>query len=248
MRTAGFGSAILLHLLAFLLLLWLWAPVPPTARPEQRRLTLWELPPPPPPPQPLPQPTEQRVPQPQAPPAQEIAGGSREGSPPASLATPPAVEPPPLPLVPVRPTAPAPIAAPSTGNGGSTGEANGSGAGASGTGSGDGTGAGSGRGGAEPAITVARWVRRPGFQELNPSIPSEVRKRGISGTAYLVCRVQRNKHLRNCSVLKETPAGSGFGAAALAASPKFRIYPPEVDGKPSDLAWVIVPIEYHFQK
>lgn len=155
-----------------------------------------------------------------------------------------------MPLVPVRPAAPAPIAAPSSGNGGSTGDANGSGASASGTGSGsgDGTGVGSGRGGAEPAITVARWVRRPGFRELNPSIPSEVRKRGISGTAYLVCRVQRNKHLRNCSVLKETPAGSGFGAAALAASPKFRIYPPEVDGKPSDLAWVIVPIEYHFQE
>lgn len=246
-RTASLSAAVAVHLLVLLLLL-LWPRPVRVSPPEEPTLKLWTIPPPP---VVVPEPPRPVPPQPRPELAEAPAGGSDAGAPPVRVIAPVPRSPDPVPMTPPPVIVPQPVvqaapAASPTDGAGLRGQTSGTADGAIGTGQGTGSGAGVGAGSGGSTVTVARWVKRPGPRELNPDIPTEVRKRGISGKAFLVCRVRRDKHLRDCSVLKETPQGSGFGAAALAASPKFRIYPPKVDGKPADLAWVIVPIEYNF--
>lgn len=115
-----------------------------------------------------------------------------------------------------------------------------------GNGSGDLSGGGSGAGG-ERTATLARWVRIPRRDELNRHLPFAFTKQRISGEAYLMCTVLRSRRVRDCRVLKETPAGSGIGAAAIAASPTFLIHPPRVNGKALESALVLIPIFYNYR-
>lgn len=96
-------------------------------------------------------------------------------------------------------------------------------------------------------ITAVQWVRKPSKRELDPHVAPALRKQRISAQVYLGCRVLLDTHVRDCVVLRETPEDSGFGAAALAAAPSFRIYPPRLNGKPVDGAGVIVPVEYSYR-
>ena len=43
------------------------------------------------------------------------------------------------------------------------------------------------------------------------------------GAATLECRVNRDGRLRDCIVISETPAGQGFGQAALEAASRARV-------------------------
>ena len=135
-----------------------------------------------------------------------------------------AAKPEPAPVVGV---APAPSPAPGFGQGGQ-----GSGSG-SGVGSGSGPGAGS---------TRARVLRSPPVSEIRANHPRAARSR--YGNAALSCVVRLDQRLEDCRVISETPAGLGFGEAALRLVDQFRVLPPTEGGRPVEGQRLVVGIDF----
>jgi len=136
-----------------------------------------------------------------------------------------------------------PLSAPDLDSGGkalSTGESGGMGIG-HGKGDGDGDGDGDGSG-ITLVLNKANWVWKPSDDALRRFIPPEAIAEHKSGNALIACRVQLSKHVHDCRVVAESAAGLGYGAAAVAASRIFRVYPPRRNGKPIDDASVGIPI------
>ena len=77
-------------------------------------------------------------------------------------------------------------------------------------------------------ITNPRWLRRP--QDLGAYYPRRALDRDIAGQVLLDCLVDTNGAL-NCSVVSETPANWGFGAAAMRIARDHRMVPAMRDGQ-----------------
>lgn len=184
-------------------------PLPPLPSPPFQIILLRPPPPPPPPPPPEP--------------AVEVGGGA----PAAPSVVRPARVPPPQPEV-VAPPEPAPEP-PETvvGVSPNPGPTPGQGQGGEGTGQGGGTGAGTGPG---SGTVRARPIRQATVAELRALHPTAAR--GRSGRASVSCQVQLDTRLDGCRVTSETPAGQGFGAAAVAVATRHYRFTPYVrDGR-----------------
>ena len=94
----------------------------------------------------------------------------------------------------------------------------------------------------EPVITQPNWVKRPSAPQFAAVFPAEARRKGIDGRAAIGCSVTTEGTLDRCEVLSESPAGAGFGAAALALAPLFQMSPMLVNGVPQRGGTVRVPI------
>lgn len=157
------------------------------------------------------------------------------------------VEPPPSQIPPPRnPDPAATTLAPSTG----TGEVRGDGASNSpgpgagkGQGTGPGVGDGNGPGGKGRALDGWRpqWRRLPTPEESGRHYPKAARAAGIEGRVVLRCTVGVTGRVYNCVALRETPAGQGFGQAAVAMSQYLRISPKRVNGR-AVAAELLVPL------
>ena len=100
---------------------------------------------------------------------------------------------------------------------------------------GEGTGTGTGRGsGSGPGSGGTRWrlVAGASSAEIQRVYPVAARRARISGNVLLTCRIGLDTRLDNCRVVRETPAGQGFGEAALATIDRFRATPPTEGGRP----------------
>jgi hypothetical protein len=73
-------------------------------------------------------------------------------------------------------------------------------------------------------------LKEPDAAEIRALWPEEAQ--GVNGAATLKCNVTTEGRLAACSVLKEFPAGLGFGAAALSAAPGYRFKPAMKLGQP----------------
>ncbi|HEY8571657.1 TonB family protein [Phenylobacterium sp.] len=80
------------------------------------------------------------------------------------------------------------------------------------------------------ADTEPGWLKKPTAEDLLSVWPAEAARRGIGGKATVACTVTAQGALRDCKVVSETPAGSGFGAAAIALTPQFLMKPATKDG------------------
>lgn len=69
------------------------------------------------------------------------------------------------------------------------------------------------------------FVRRPGARDIERRWPTPAMERGEGGRAEISCGLAANGALRNCRIDNEDPANEGFGEAALALAPLFRLRP-----------------------
>jgi TonB family protein len=80
----------------------------------------------------------------------------------------------------------------------------------------------------------ARLSGGPSDTEIAAVWPVAAKQAGVEGEARIECRVSEQNVLSNCKVLLETPAGQGFGQAALGLTSKFRAEAAKVGGRPTD--------------
>lgn len=99
---------------------------------------------------------------------------------------------------------------------------------------------------AEPTvITRPVWLRKPTARELELFYPGAAIRRERSGVVSLDCIVRTSGALA-CRVIEETPAGYGFGAAALRISESYRMVPASRDGQPVEARYMLrVPFQLH---
>jgi TonB family protein len=91
-------------------------------------------------------------------------------------------------------------------------------------------------------ISQPDWLRRPTNDELLQYFPAEAN--GAQGHAVVQCVVTNRGLLEKCSLNGESPAGHGFGEAALAMTQLFTMRAMTVDGLPVGGAGVIIPIGF----
>lgn len=93
-------------------------------------------------------------------------------------------------------------------------------------------------------ITNPNWLSRPTGDELADAYPQRAILAGKSGLVSLACTVLASGALADCSVAEETPAGWGFGKAALGLTKRFRLSPRLEDGSPVGGAMIRIPIRF----
>lgn len=93
-------------------------------------------------------------------------------------------------------------------------------------------------------IENPKWVQMPTAGQMERYYPRRALEREISGSATIRCRVATNGSVDACAVLSETPAGQGFGEAALKLSRFFRMSPKTVDGAPVEGAAVDIGLAF----
>ncbi len=74
--------------------------------------------------------------------------------------------------------------------------------------------------------------------------PDGAMRSGQQGAAVIDCFVDRGGYLSDCRVVSETPAGYGFGAAALTMAPLFKVRPKSPDAKSGVGTRVQMPIAF----
>lgn len=81
-----------------------------------------------------------------------------------------------------------------------------------------------------PRITNPRWASLPSPDAMGGAYPPLAALIGVNGWAELNCTGLADQRLANCVVLDESPAGMGFGRAALSVTSDFRLEPRQIDG------------------
>ena len=95
-----------------------------------------------------------------------------------------------------------------------------------------------------PVITNPHWLRQPTADEFADAYPPRALIAEKSGFASLACTVTASGALTDCSVAEETPAGWGFGAAALSLAKRFKLVPRQEDGRAVGGAMIRIPIRF----
>jgi len=93
-----------------------------------------------------------------------------------------------------------------------------------------------------PIVGKAQWVGLPTAEETSAAFGALK----VEGTARakLSCTVVQGGAVTDCKVVDETPAGAGFGAAALSLTPHFRLTTWTVEGLPTVGGLVTIPLRY----
>jgi len=92
-------------------------------------------------------------------------------------------------------------------------------------------------------ITQPRWLETPNGADFARHYPARALARERGGRVVLDCVVAATGRLA-CAVGSETPAGWGFGEAALRISQSFRMSPMLENGQPTEGGRVSVPITF----
>lgn len=93
-----------------------------------------------------------------------------------------------------------------------------------------------------PGDSNPDWMKKPTADDLAGVFPVAAAKKGVDGSATLKCQLSVEGFLQRCEVASETPAGLGFGAAALQLAPQFRMTPKMRGGQAVVSDDVMIPI------
>lgn len=99
---------------------------------------------------------------------------------------------------------------------------------------------------AAPAAAQDRppdWLKKPTQSDLEAVWPAQALKQGYGGKATISCVLTVQGALRDCQVRSESPAGGGFGSAALVLASQFMMRPQLQGGKPVE-STVTIPINF----
>ncbi len=99
-------------------------------------------------------------------------------------------------------------------------------------------------GAAPPLITEPAWLRKPDAHKFAEFYPLDAERTHVSGRATIGCRVLASGLLEACFVVDESPAGFGFGAAALKMASTFQMRPMTRNGTLVAGANVQIPINF----
>lgn len=73
------------------------------------------------------------------------------------------------------------------------------------------------------AASNSSWLRRPRGSELAAVLPQRALNENVDGRTAMSCAVDAEGYLHDCHIVREEPQGYGFGTAALALAPHFRL-------------------------
>lgn len=94
-----------------------------------------------------------------------------------------------------------------------------------------------------PKLTHPRWIRTLNPQAVEDYYPAAAKAAGVrTGVGTVDCGVVENGMLADCRVVDETPAGQGFGEAALKVAGIMQMNPWTDDGGPVNGARISIPI------
>ncbi|HEX3916435.1 MAG TPA: TonB family protein [Caulobacteraceae bacterium] len=94
-----------------------------------------------------------------------------------------------------------------------------------------------------PSRTNPDWLVRPTADEVSRVYPANAARDGVNGRAVLACDADEEGYLTDCVVESETPAGAGFGNAALEMTAYMRMKPATQYGVPTR-APVVIPVGF----
>jgi TonB family protein len=97
-------------------------------------------------------------------------------------------------------------------------------------------------------ITNPDWIRKPSGGDVDALYPMSAQRGRVNGRAVIGCSVAATGLLEDCAVIDESPAGFGFGAAALKMSRSFQMRPQTRDGVPVSGAQVSIPINFNIRR
>jgi TonB family protein len=92
--------------------------------------------------------------------------------------------------------------------------------------------------------TPASWRTKPSASQLLGAWPAEALAKHIEGKVQLNCAVTTAGQADDCKVVSETPAGLGFGSAALLLTPTF-LFNPARDATGPIVSRVNIPINFN---
>jgi TonB family protein len=93
-------------------------------------------------------------------------------------------------------------------------------------------------------ITQPDWLRRPAAEDMANYYPKVAAEAHVEGEATIHCNVTETGLLAACAVAQESPAGQGFGQAALNLAQLFKMRPMTRDGVPVSGGKINIPIRF----
>jgi TonB family protein len=95
----------------------------------------------------------------------------------------------------------------------------------------------------EGQITHPDWRSQPSGDDMAKEYPKLAQLMDLAGRAAIRCAVDAEGRLQDCAVVSESPAGFGFGAAAVRLSAYFSMKPERIDGQPVR-STITIPIKF----
>lgn len=86
-------------------------------------------------------------------------------------------------------------------------------------------------------VTGVQWARQP--RVTADDFPARALEREISGSAVVSCTSRADGSVVNCRVASETPAGMGFGGAAIRVVQRAQLSPVSVDAMTRDQEFTV---------